>query len=134
MLIYVIQKILAVILFNLPCTFTVPPSAPTNLMVVERTNVSIFFSWSNQFDGFSPISSFRVSYQGKNDVTALEGTFTGSASTTSYNLTNLSPLSDYTIELHVRNQAGLEGDPGVLMNATLSNCELITVYGSFVSH
>ena len=132
-LFYLIQ-ILNVIMFNLHCTFTDPPSAPTNLMVTERTNVSILFSWRNQFDGFSPISSFRVNYQGKNDATPLEITFTGSATTTSYNLTSLTPLSDYTIDLRVRNQAGLEGDAGVLMNSTLSNCAFIKIYGLLVSY
>ena len=93
-------------------------------MVVERTSESLLIQWENPaFTGFSPIAGFRVNILNEKTSVTDEVTFSGDASTTQYNITDLSPFTNYSIELYVRNEVNLEGEAGTVREATMSLSE-----------
>ena len=109
------------------------PDAPTNLMVTERMEESLFITWTNPTSsGGSPINGFRVTYENERTSTTSQNTFSGNSSTSGYNITGLDAFTNYTISLYVRNLAGMEGDPGWLTTSTLSLSELILSIGSLI--
>ena len=81
--------------------FTVPPDPPSEVMVVAMTT-QLSLSWTNAFDGYSPITMVMITYgqqTGSNDtVTA--------ASLTSHNITGLMPNMEYMIFLQSFNDIG----------------------------
>ena len=88
----------------------VPPDPPSNVMVPSVGNSSLSLSWTNGFDGFSPLSNVVISYEV--DRYSQEGT---QAQTfpmgTSATLVGLHPYSNYTLHVSLTNAVGLTGNP-----------------------
>ena len=109
-----------------PLLLTVPPDRATNLQIIpdSETTQSLGISWTNpDFTGFSEISIYRLFiFSSKNQV-GFNQTFAGTAGMMDYTIESLSPLTEYTIELFVRNVAGLEGVGVTTTGMTLSLSE-----------
>ena len=92
-------------------------------MVTERTTTTLTISWSNpDFDGFSPIASFRIEamWEGAD----FDRTFAGDAGTTQFTVGDLRPFTEHTLRLFVSNAVMLEGesDEAVGTTVSLSKC------------
>ena len=97
----------------------VPPGPPTNLMVTGRTTTTLTISWSNpDFDGFSPIASFRVEVIWEGDDFPF--TFAGDAGTTQFTVEDLRPFTEHTLRLFVSNAVMLEGEAAEVVGTTVS--------------
>ena len=109
-----------------PSLPTVPPDTATNLQIIpdSETTQSLGISWTNpDFTGFSEISEFRLFIISSNNPGSFNRTFPGTAGMMDYTVNSLSPLTEYTIELFVRNEAGLEGGGVTTTGMTLSLSE-----------
>ena len=97
----------------------VPPDPPSNVMVTSVGNSSLSLSWTNGFDGFSPLSNVVISYEV--DRYPQEGT---QAQTfpmgTSATLVGLHPYSNYTLHVSLTNAVGLISNPTNITVTTLS--------------
>ncbi|KAL5494525.1 hypothetical protein EMCRGX_G015877 [Ephydatia muelleri] len=97
----------------------VPPDPPSNVMVTSVGNSSLSLSWTNGFDGFSPLSNVVISYEV--DRYPQEGT---QAQTfpmgTSATLVGLYPYSNYTLHVSVTNAVGFISNPTNITVTTLS--------------
>lgn len=93
---------------------------PRDLMVIERTNVSLFITWTEPAsDGGSPITDYRVQIQ--NRITnAISSNFVGRGNVTEYNITDLDPFTTYSIRVAAINSVD-RGDPIIIEGDTLSN-------------
>ena len=101
----------------------VPPAIPTNLTVIARTSESLLLNWTNpQFTGFSGVAGYRLRVTSDTEP-QMERMLDGLATT--YNLTELRPLQQYTVSVYVRNQAGLEGVPATTTAHTASLSEWV---------
>ena len=106
----------------------VPPSSPSDLAVVERSAQNLLLQWNPPaFTGFSPLGGFRVA------IRELAGSLIAErileATVTSYNVTGLQPLQEYTAEVFASNSVGLEGEPANLSAHTISlsrTCQLFS--------
>ena len=98
---------------------SVPPGPPTNLMVTGRTTTTLTISWSNpDFNGFSPIASFRVEVIWEGDD--FNRTFPGDAGTTQFIVVGLRPFTEHTLRLFVSNAVMLEGEAAEAVGTTVS--------------
>ncbi|KAL5494513.1 hypothetical protein EMCRGX_G015863 [Ephydatia muelleri] len=97
----------------------VPPDPPSNVMVTSVGNSSLSLSWTNGFDGFSPLSNVVISYEV--DRYSQEGT---QAQTfpmgTSATLVGLHPYSNYTLHVSLTNAVGFISNPTNITVTTLS--------------
>eukprot|EP00731_Ephydatia_muelleri_P009460 Em0005g46a len=97
----------------------VPPDPPSNVMVTSVGNSSLSLSWTNGFDGFSPLSNVVISYEV--DRYPQEGT---QAQTfpmgTSATLVGLHPYSNYTLHVSLTNAVGFISNPTNITVTTLS--------------
>ena len=80
---------------------TVPPDPPSKVMVVAMTT-QISLSWTNAFDGHSPITMVMITYgqQAGSNVTVNANTLT------SHNITGLMRNMEYIIFLQSFNDIG----------------------------
>ena len=109
-----------------PSLPTVQPDTATNLQIIpdSETTQSLGISWTNpDFTGFSEISEFRLFIISSNNPGSFNRTFPGTAGMMDYTVNSLSPFTEYTIELFVRNEAGLEGGGVTTTGMTLSLSE-----------
>ena len=91
---------------------------PRNLMLVERTNVSLFITWDEPIsDGGSDITDYRVQIQNLK-TNAISSEFVGDVR--EHNITNLNPFTTYSIRVAAINSEG-RGDRIVIEEDTLSN-------------
>eukprot|EP00731_Ephydatia_muelleri_P009424 Em0005g10a len=97
----------------------VPLDPPSNVMVTSVGNSSLSLSWTNGFDGFSPLSNVVISYEV--DRYPQEGT---QAQTfpmgTSATLVGLHPYSNYTLHVSLTNAVGFISNPTNITTTTLS--------------
>eukprot|EP00731_Ephydatia_muelleri_P009431 Em0005g17a len=97
----------------------VPPDPPTNVMVTSVGNSSLSLSWTNGFNGFSPLSNVVISYEV--DRYPQEGT---QAQTfpmgTSATLVGLHPYSNYTLHVSLTNAVGFISNPTNITATILS--------------
>eukprot|EP00731_Ephydatia_muelleri_P009428 Em0005g14a len=97
----------------------VPSDPPSNVMVTSVGNSSLSLSWTNGFDGFSPLSNVVISYEV--DRYPQEGT---QAQTfpmeTSATLVDLHPYSNYTLHVSLTNAVGFISNPTNITVTTLS--------------
>ena len=80
---------------------TVPPDPPSEVMVVAMTT-QLSLSWTNAFDGHSPITMVMITYgqQAGSNVTVT------ATSLTSHAITGLMPNMEYVIVLQSFNDIG----------------------------
>lgn len=110
-----------------PLQSSTEPGMPRNLMLVERTNVSLFITWDEPVsDGGSDITDYRVQIQNQK-TNAISSEFVGDVR--EHNITNLNPFTTYSIRVAAINSEG-RGDPIIIEEDTLSNS---TCCKSFVS-
>ena len=105
---------------------TVPPDTATNLQIIpdSETTKSLGISWTNpDFTGFSEINEFCLFLTSSKNTDGFNRTFASTAGMMDYTIESLSPLTEYTIELFVRNEAGLEGGGVTTTGMTLSLSE-----------
>ena len=76
--------------------------------------VTLTLSWGEPFNNLDPIVNYTVSCSG--DVTCPPN-FTTTDNTTSYTITNLTPMTDYTFSVVATNSFG-SGEAGVVMITT----------------
>ena len=106
-------------LFSLP---PVPPGPPTDFVVTGQRSESLELSWTNpDFDGFSPIASYRVQVIPSGNADGFSRVLNVPAGTTQGTMAFLDPSSEYTLRLFVTNEVGLEGDFAETTGMTLSN-------------
>ena len=80
----------------------IPPDAPSNVMVTATTT-QLSLSWSNPFNGHSPITMVTIAYR----LTGSQNNVTETANTiTSHTITGLIPNMEYTIFLQSFNAIG----------------------------
>ena len=96
---------------------TVPPDAPTNVMVSSPGTDTLDVSWINGNDGNSPITGVEIAFSARGDSRFQN--FPGGASLQSATLTNLMPFRTYTVSVFVVNAVG-RSEPGNGTDATLS--------------
>ena len=97
----------------------VPPDPPSNVMVTSVGNSSLSLSWTNGFDGFSPLSIVVISYEV--DRYPQEGTQAQNFSMgTSATLVGLHPYSNYTLHVSLTNAVGFISNPTYLTAITAS--------------
>ena len=96
---------------------TVPPDAPTNVMVTSADTNSLGVSWTNGNDGNSPITGVEIAFSARDDSRSQN--FSGDASLQSATLTNLMPFRMYTVSVFVVNAVG-RSEPGNNTGTTLS--------------
>ena len=93
------------------------PSAPTNLVLLERTNVSLYIMWDTpDSDGGSPITAYRVQTQNLRSFIIINREI-GVVNT--YNITDLTPFTIYSIRVAAFNDIG-RGEQAIIENETLS--------------
>ena len=92
---------------------------PSNVMVTSVGNSSLSLSWTNGFNGFSPLSNVVISYEV--DRYPQEGT---QAQTfpmgTSATLVGLHPYSNNTLHVRLVNAAGVISRPANITVSTVS--------------
>ena len=87
-----------------------------------QTNESLDLLWINpDFDGFSPIASYRVQVISSGNVVGFSRNLNVPAGSTQGTLSLLDPFTDYTLRLFVTNEVGLEGNFSETTGMTLSN-------------
>ena len=97
--------------------YTVPPSSPLNLEVESSSTESLLLVWNlPHFTGFSPVAGVRLSVSSGSVATSL----VAEGPVTSYNVTGLQPLQTYIVDVHISNEAGLEGEPARVSTNTKS--------------
>ena len=96
---------------------TVPPDAPTNVMVGSPGTNTLSVSWTNGGDGNSPITGVTITFSARGHSGSRN--FPGDASLQSATLTNLMPFRTYTVSVFVVNAVG-RSEPGNDTGTTLS--------------
>ena len=93
------------------CHPPVPPGAPTNFVVTGQTTESLDLSWTNpDFDGFSPITSYRVLVINSRTFVVSSVILNVPAGATQGTVALLDPSTEYTLQLSITNEVGLEGE------------------------
>ena len=104
----------------------VPPSPPTNVRVVIVDEFVVTLAWSNGFDGFSAITGVQIEiFEGHQLVDTRD--LNGSSALETNVIRALTPFTDYTFVLRVRNAIGLS-DPVNVNGSTLSLGEESMIY------
>ena len=83
---------------------TVPPDAPTNVMVGFPGTNTLSVSWTNGGNGNSPIAGVTIAFSATGDSGSQN--FPGDASLQSATLMNLMPFRTYTVSVFVVNAIG----------------------------
>ena len=83
-----------------------------NAINIDENSVTLTLSWREPFNNLDPIVSYTVSCSG--DDTCPPNFIT---TTRSYNITNLTPMTDYTFSVVATNSIG-SGKAGVVMITT----------------
>ena len=96
---------------------TVPPDAPTNVMVSSPSTNTLSVSWTNGGDGNSPITGVMIAFSARGDSGSQN--FSGDVSLQSATLMNLMPFRTYTVSVFVVNAVG-RSEPGNNNGTTLS--------------
>ncbi|KAL5494527.1 hypothetical protein EMCRGX_G015879 [Ephydatia muelleri] len=97
----------------------VPPDPPSNVMVTSVGNSSLSLSWTNGFDGFSPLSNVVISYEVDRypqEETQAQTFPMGTSAT----LVGLHPYSNYTLHVSLTNAVGFISNPTNITVTTLS--------------
>ena len=81
---------------------------------INGSNVTLTLIWGEPFSYFDPIISYTVSW---NDGTLLQNFTTTDSTTRSHTITNLTPMTNYTISVVAINSIG-DGEAGVLVYPT----------------
>ena len=96
----------------------VPPDTPSNLVVTNAASSSISLSWTNGFNGYSPLVSVLISYEV--DRYPQEGTRNQTFPfETTATLIGLHSNSSYTIHVRLVNAAGLISNPANITQKTV---------------
>jgi hypothetical protein len=97
-----------------------PPSSLSDLSVVSSSAESLLLVWSiPEFTGFSSVAGFKVTAIEESSGSVIRN-LTVEGPVTSYNITGLHPLQAYSVNISVRNEAGLEGEPATISASTAS--------------
>ena len=105
--------------------YTAAPDQVPGVMVITDSItlindiITLTLSWGEPFNNFDPIMNYTVLCLG--DATCPENFTTTDNTTRSYNITNLTPLNNYTFSVVATNSIG-SGEAGVVMITTPS-CE-----------
>ena len=91
----------------------------TDSITLINDIITLTLSWEEPFNNFDPIMNYTVSCLG--DATCPENFTTTDNTTRSYNITNLTPLNNYTFSVVATNSIN-SGEAGVVMITTPS-CE-----------
>ncbi|KAL5494171.1 hypothetical protein EMCRGX_G015449 [Ephydatia muelleri] len=98
----------------------VPPNPPTNLIVTDRAASTISLSWSNGFNGNSPLVNVSISYESPNYI-GVEGTmYLILPEVYSATLSGLHPNANYSIHVALLNAAGFTSTSTTVLTSTLS--------------
>eukprot|EP00731_Ephydatia_muelleri_P009429 Em0005g15a len=100
-------------------TVQYPPDPPSNVMVTSVGNSSLSLSWTNGFDGFSPLSNVVISYEVDRypqEETQAQTFPMGTSAT----LVGLHPYSNYTLHVSLTNAVGFISNPTNITVTTLS--------------
>ena len=93
------------------CYPPVPPGPPTNFVVTGQTTESLDLSWTNpDFDGFSPIASYRVLVINSRTLVSSSVILNVPAGATQGTVALLDPSTEYTLQLSITNEVELEGE------------------------
>ena len=92
----------------------------TDSVTINANNVTLTLSWEEPFSNLDPIVNYTLSCSG--DLTCLLNFTTTGNTTTSYTITNLTPMTNYTFSVLATNSLG-SGKAGVLnITAPSSKC------------
>ena len=86
----------------------------SNTISINENIVTLILNWEEPFNNFDPIVNYTVSCSG--DVTCPPN-FTTVDNATSYTITNLTPMTNYTFSVVATNSIG-SGEAGVIMITT----------------
>ena len=86
-----------------------------NTININGNNVTLTLSWGEPFNNLDPIVNYTVSCSG--GVTCPPNFTTTDNTTRSYTITNLTPMTDYTLSVVATNSIG-SGEAGVVMITT----------------
>ena len=102
------------------------PGVPRGLILLETTTESLFIRWrSPTSDGGSLITSYRVQTVNQRTFEIVNRIIDSSPNPITYNITNLHPFTNYTINVAAINDEG-RGDSITIMDAeTLSLSRLL---------
>ena len=84
----------------------------------ESGNITLTLSWGEPFNNRDPIMNYTVSCSG--DITCPPNFTTTDNTTRSYTITNLTPMTNYTLSVVATNSIG-SGEAGVVMITTPSS-------------
>ena len=87
-----------------------------NTINISGSNITLTLSWGEPFNNLDPIVNYTVSCSGDN-VTCLTNFTTTDNTTRSYNITNLTPMTNYAFSVVATNSIG-SGEAGVVMITT----------------
>ena len=90
------------------------PDLAVDIMIVN-TNITLTLSWGEPFNNLDPIVNYTVSCS--SDATCPPNFTTTDNTTRSYNITNLTPMTDYTFSVVATNSIG-SGEAAVVMITT----------------
>ena len=91
----------------------------TDSIAIDGDNVTLTLSWGEPFNNFDPIVKYTVSCS--DDATCPPNFTTTDNTTRSYTITNLTPMTDYTISVVATNSIGSR-EAGEI-NFTTPSCE-----------
>ncbi len=92
---------------------TQPPSTPTNLTASNTTQTSTDLSWTASTDNVG-VTGYNI---------YIDDVFEGSTTNLTYDLTGLSPNTNYNIKLTAEDAAGNESDPAETSVTTLASVD-----------
>ena len=95
--------------------------------VVNGNNITLTLSWGEPFNNLDPIVNYTVSCSG--DVTCPPNFTTTDNTTRSYTITNLTPMTNYTLSVVATNSIG-SGEAGVVIITTPG--EVMDMYNYYV--
>ena len=100
--------------FHYPSSLSpAPPSAPTNLSVSAITTTSFLLTWTNPFNGNSPLTTATIALNSSGELTSFQAD-----TLTSHQFQGLVPNQQYQIEVVIRNTIG-PSLPGSVATLTL---------------
>ncbi len=103
---------------------TVPPDPPTNLIVTNIGETSFDLSWTNGFNGLSPITGVTVSiYYVTGGLLLKAMVLPGDSSLQTTEISALNPFTEFRITVTVENAVGSSGTSEItVMTLSLSKC------------
>ena len=106
-----------IVLYIFPCTSltTAVPERPVDLMAIEIQSRFIVINWTEPHDNNAPISGYYIFV---NDITIMH-----SSIETKYNITELSPYTNYTISVLAFNTIGNSSVSEEIVHQTLEDGE-----------